>query len=95
MTAAMNNALEFSDEQSMILDSAREFCRDKSPISAVRGLLDSDTGFDPAVWQEMVGLGWLGLAIPEEFGGSGLGIGSTVPLAECMGRHMLSTPYFS
>jgi len=95
MTAAMNNALEFSDEQSMILDSAREFCRDKSPISAVRALLDSETGFDPDVWQEMVGLGWLGLAIPEEFGGSGLGIGSTVPLAECMGRHMLSTPFFS
>jgi alkylation response protein AidB-like acyl-CoA dehydrogenase len=95
MTTASNNALEFSDEQSMILDSAREFCRDKSPIAAVRALLDSESGYDDKVWQEMVELGWLGLAIPEQHGGSGLGIGSTVPLAECMGRHMLSTPFYS
>jgi alkylation response protein AidB-like acyl-CoA dehydrogenase len=91
----MNNELQFNDEQAMILDSAREFCRDRSPNSAVRALLDSETGFDPAVWQEMVELGWLGLAIPEGYGGSGLGVGSTVVLAESMGRAMLSTPFFS
>ena len=91
----MSNELHFTDEQAMILDSAREFCRNKSPIAAVRALLKSETGFDDAVWKEMVELGWLGLAIPEEYGGSGLGIGSTVPLAECMGRNLLSTPFFS
>ncbi|MEP5762953.1 MAG: acyl-CoA dehydrogenase family protein [Halieaceae bacterium] len=90
-----NNELQFSDEQAMILDSAREFCRDKSPIAAVRALLDSETGFDPGVWQEMVELGWLGLTIPEEYGGSGLGVGTAVALAECMGRHLLSTPFLS
>jgi alkylation response protein AidB-like acyl-CoA dehydrogenase len=91
----LNNALSFTDEQAMILDSAREFCRDKSPGVAVRALLDSDTGFDTAVWQEMAQLGWLGLAVPEEYGGAGLGVGSTVALAENMGRAMLSTPFFS
>jgi alkylation response protein AidB-like acyl-CoA dehydrogenase len=91
----MSNLLEFSDEQAMILDSAREFCREKSPISAVRALLDSDTGFDAGVWQQMVELGWPALAIPEAYGGAGLGFGSTVPIAECMGRAMLSTPFFS
>ena len=91
----MNNSLSFTDEQAMILDSARDFCRNRSPISAVRELLDSQTGFDADVWQEMVGLGWLGLAIPEEYGGAGLGVGSTVVIAECMGRAMLSTPFFS
>jgi alkylation response protein AidB-like acyl-CoA dehydrogenase len=95
MSATANNTLTFSDEQSMILDSARQFCRDKSDIPAVRSLLKSDTGFDQAVWDEMVELGWLGLSIPEEYGGSGLGVGSTIPLAECMGRNMLSTPFFS
>jgi acyl-CoA dehydrogenase len=95
MTIAANNTLSFGDEQSMILDSAREFCRDKSTMAHVRQLLSSETGFDPAVWQEMVDLGWLGLAIPEDFGGSGLGVGTTVPIAECMGRQMLSTPFFS
>ena len=88
-----NNELRFSEEQAMILDSAREFCRDKSPIAAVRALLDSETGFDEKVWQEMVDLGWLGLAIPEQYGGSGLGIGSAIGLVECMGRHLLSTPF--
>ena len=95
MNIAANNRLVFSEEQGMILDSAREFCRDKSAISAVRALLESDNGFDEAVWQQMVELGWLGLAIPEEFGGSGLGIGATVPLAESMGRYLLATPFFS
>ena len=91
----LNNELRFSDEQAMILDSAREFCRDRSPVAAVRSLLESDNGFDPGVWKEMVDLGWPGLAIPEAFGGAGLGIGSTVALAESMGRAMLATPFFS
>jgi alkylation response protein AidB-like acyl-CoA dehydrogenase len=72
MTIAANNTISFSDEQGMILDGAREFCRDKSSVTDVRALLASDAGYDPAVWQEMVGLGWLGLAIPEAYGGPGL-----------------------
>lgn len=91
----MNTALEFTDDQAMILDSAREFCRAKSPIEKVRSLFDNETGFDPGVWQEMVDLGWPALAIPEEHGGAGLDIGTTVPLAESMGRALLSTPFFS
>lgn len=91
----MSTALQFTDDQSMILDSARAFCAERSPMSAVRALLDDPHGYDPAVWQEMVELGWPALAIPEEHGGAGLGIGTTVPLAESMGRALLSTPFFS
>ncbi len=91
----MSNELSFSDEQAMILDSAREFCREKSPVSAVRALLDSESGFDSATWEEMVALGWPSLAVPEEYGGAGLGFGSIVPIAESMGRALLSTPLFS
>ncbi len=91
----MNKEIHFTDEQAMILESARDFCRDKSPIVAVREQMKTEAGFDASVWQAMVDLGWLGLAIPEDFGGSGLGVGSTVPLAESMGRAMLSTPFFS
>jgi len=43
----------------------------------------------------MAGLGWLGAAIPEEFGGFDLGMRSVVPIAESMGRYLLSTPFFS
>jgi alkylation response protein AidB-like acyl-CoA dehydrogenase len=90
-----NTTLTFSDEQAMILESAKDFCRDKSPIAAVRSLLESETGYDAAVWQEMVALGWTGLAIPEAYGGAGFGVGSLVPVAEAMGRAMLATPFFS
>ncbi len=95
MTREMNYALSFDDEQAMIMKSAREFCKGKSSIQDVRELLGSDTGYDKKVWKAMVELGWPGIAIPESFGGIGLGIGSLVPLAESMGRYMLATPFFS
>lgn len=86
-------AMAFSEEQGMLLDSAREFCRDRSDIAAVRALLDSQSGYDPQVWRQLVELGWMGVAIDEAHGGSGLGIGSAVPIVECMGRHLLTTPF--
>ena len=90
-----NLAMAFSYEQAMILDSAKAFCSDKSTIAAVRNLLDGETGFNPQVWQEMVALGWTGIAIPEEYGGLNLGVGALVPLVETMGRHLLGTPLIS
>ncbi|MCZ6830486.1 MAG: acyl-CoA dehydrogenase family protein, partial [Gammaproteobacteria bacterium] len=86
MSVIGNTALNFSDEQAMILDTAREFCRDKSPIAVVRAHLDSECGFDSGTWDEMVALGWPGISFPEAYGGSGLGISSVVPVVECMGR---------
>ena len=85
----------FSDEQALLLEAATSFCRDHAPSATVRAHLGSDTGFDPAVWQAMVQLGWLGLAIPEAHGGSGLGIGHAAVIAEPMGRHLLATPFSS
>jgi len=95
MTREMNYELSFNDEQAMIMKAAREFCRGKSPIATVRELVETDTGYEPKLWSEMAELGWLGAAIPEEFGGIGMDIGSVVPIAENMGRYMLSTPFFS
>ena len=55
---SFNTALTFSEEQAMLLDVAREFCRDKSPMAAVRAQLETTDGFDAALWDEMVALGW-------------------------------------
>jgi len=82
-----------SEEQAQLIDIAAAFCRDKSPMDKVRSLLEDETGFDPAVWSEMVELGWTGIAIPEDFGGIGLGLGEVVPLVEYMGRAMMSSPF--
>jgi alkylation response protein AidB-like acyl-CoA dehydrogenase len=95
MSVIGNTDLSFSEEQAMLLDVAREFCRNKSPISAVRAQLDSDAGFDQSLWDEMVSLGWAGIALPESCGGSGLGVGALVPVVESMGRAMLGTPLIS
>lgn len=96
MTSVLGNlSLDFSEEQGMLLDVAREFVRDKSPIEQVRAQLETDTGFDPAVWEEMVSLGWTGIALPETVGGSALGIGAVVPVVEALGQGLLGTPLLS
>ncbi len=87
--------IEFSDEQQMLMESARQFCRDRSPVSAVRALLDSESGYDESVWREAVELGWPGIAIAEEHGGAGLDPGALVPVLEAMGRQLLALPLTS
>jgi alkylation response protein AidB-like acyl-CoA dehydrogenase len=95
MSVIGNTTLRFSEEQAMLLDVAREFCRDKSPIAEVRAQLETDTGFDRDIWDELVALGWAGIAVPESCGGSGLGVATVVPVVESMGRAMLGTPLIS
>jgi len=93
--SAKTALISFSDEQVMLLDTAVNFCREKSGIDKVRNLLESETGFDEKIWQEIVTLGWAGIAIPEAFGGSELGLSALVPVVETMGRHLLTTPLVS
>lgn len=87
--------IEFTDEQTMLLETAVEFCRNHSPIEKVRASIDREDSVDPDVWQEMVGLGWLGVNIPAEYGGLELGLGSVVPIIESMGRYLMSSPFFA
>lgn len=95
MAHQLKNHITFSDEQSMLLDTATEFFRDKSPVARVRDLLLSERGYDEAVWREMVALGWSGLGIPEAQGGSDLGLAAAVTIAEPMGRSLSATPWLS
>lgn len=96
MTSILGNlALDFSEEQTMLRDVVREFVRDKSPIDAVRAQLETDSGFDNEIWQEMVSLGWSGIALPESVGGSDMGMGAVVPLVDALGQGLLGTPLLS
>ena len=88
-------AIDFTDEQGQLLDIAENFVREKSDIAKVRSLLDDKHGYDQAVWDEMVALGWLGIAVPEEFGGSGLGIKEVISIVEPIGKGLLATPLLS
>ncbi len=86
-------AITLSDELAMLLEAATGFCRDQSPSAAVRARFGSDSGFDPGHWQAMANMGWLGIAVPEAHGGSGLGLAACAVLAEPLGRHLLHTPF--
>jgi len=92
---SLHKHISFSDEQAMLLEAAAAFCREQSPSATVRRLLADERGYDPAVWQRIVEMGWTGLAVPEDFGGSGLGVGHLAVIAEPMGRHLLATPFAS
>ena len=87
--------INFSEEQGMLLDVAREFVKDKSPGSEVRKFLESEQGFSEPVWQELVDLGWTGINLPESVGGSGLGIAVLIPVVESMGKGLMGTPLVS
>jgi alkylation response protein AidB-like acyl-CoA dehydrogenase len=89
----MNLAL--SEEQEMLRKMARDFLTDKLPKTVVKEIEQSEAGYSPELWQEMAGLGWMGLALPEKYGGSGMSFLDLAILLEEMGRACLPGPYFS
>jgi alkylation response protein AidB-like acyl-CoA dehydrogenase len=92
--AAMNFA--FTEEQEELRKTVRAFLEAKSPESAVREQMETDDGFDPAVWAQMgEQMGLQGLHIPEEFGGSGYSYVELGIVLEEMGRALLCAPFFS
>jgi alkylation response protein AidB-like acyl-CoA dehydrogenase len=86
----------FSEEQEELRRAVRRFLDDKSPMTEVRRLMETTEGYDPAVWQQMGSqLGLQGLAVPEEYGGSGFGYVELIVVLEEMGASLLCAPYFS
>ena len=85
-------AITFSDEQAMLLETALDFCQKRSPIETVRESLDAKE-VNRELWDEITELGWLGINVPESYGGLGLQIDSVVPVVESMGRYLMSSPY--
>jgi len=84
----------FSEEQEFLRSTAREFLAAECPVTRVRELMDTDSGYDPAVWSKMAELGWLGLLIPEEYGGADLSFVDLIVVLEEMGRGLLPSPFF-
>ena len=86
----------FTEEQDELRKTVRQFLESKSPETAVREQMETEAGFDPAVWSQMgEQMGLQGLAIPEEFGGSGYGYIELGIVLEEMGRALLCAPFFS
>jgi len=85
----------FSEEQEMLRKSARDFLADESPMTYVRRMMEDDRGFTDAQWNKMAELGWMGLILPERYGGAGLDFVDMVVVLEEMGRAVLPGPFFS
>jgi alkylation response protein AidB-like acyl-CoA dehydrogenase len=86
----------FTEEQEQLRGFVRSFLEDKSPESAVRELMETERGYDEAVWKQMAEqLGLQSLVIPEAYGGQGFGFVELGVVMEEMGRALLCAPFFS
>jgi alkylation response protein AidB-like acyl-CoA dehydrogenase len=85
----------FSEEQEMLRSSARDFLAKEAPMTYVRKMMEDEVGFTGELWKKMADLGWMGLILPEEYGGSGLDFVDLIVVLEEMGRVVLPGPFFS
>src|SRR5271154_2146796 len=86
----------FTDEQEQFRSAGRRFLKNRSPTTAVRRLMATAEGYDPAVWRQLSeDLALPGIHIPEEYGGAGFGMVELCIVTEELGRALLCAPYFS
>ena len=83
---------DLTDEQQAIKSTAHDFLAARYKSERIRELAESENGFDQSDWEEMAELGWPGLALPEEWGGQGLGIVDLAVLFEEMGYALAPSP---
>lgn len=86
---------EFSEDQKQLRDQARRYLTEHSPPKAVRAVLEGNAPYDKALWKGLAEMGFLGVAIPEEFGGAGAGHLELCVIAEEIGRALAPVPFSS
>jgi alkylation response protein AidB-like acyl-CoA dehydrogenase len=86
--------LVLSEEHQILKETAAEFVRSKTSLKRIRALRDSRdrTGFSRDLWHEMAALGWVGIVIPETYGGSGFGYSHLMVVMEELGRGLMPEP---
>jgi len=90
-------ALVLSEEQSILRDSARGLIGDKAPVSHLRQLRDTRdaSGFSRDLWKTFAEMGFSGLLVPQDFGGSGLGCVEAGVVMEEIGRNLMPSPFLA
>jgi len=90
-------ALVLDEDQALIKDTAREFCASQAPVAQLRRLRDGadPLGYSQETWQEMAELGWAGIVIPEQYGGTAFGWMALGAVLEEQGRHLTASPLFA
>jgi acyl-CoA dehydrogenase len=85
----------FTEEQDMLRISARGFLAKECPKAKVREMVKHERAYDPQMWRSMAELGWMGLVLPEEYGGMAASFMDLAILVEEMGRNIVPGPFFS
>ena len=85
----------FTEEQELLREQVRRFMQQQCPITKVREIMKTESGFDADIWQQMAELGWLGLLIPEDFDGVGLNWVDLTVVLEETGRGLSPLPLIS
>ncbi|OBF21170.1 acyl-CoA dehydrogenase [Mycobacterium sp. ACS4331] len=85
--------IALTDDHRELADVARSFLTAQKARAAARELLDAPDESRPAFWDDLAGVGWLGLAVPEEHGGSGYGLPELVVVVEELGRAVAPGPF--
>jgi acyl-CoA dehydrogenase len=86
---------DFSEDVTLMREEVRRMLRDTFPRGSVRQAVDAGAPFDRAFWASIGEMGWLGVAIPERFGGSGLGYEALCMIAEEIGAALAPVPFAS
>jgi len=86
-------SIAITEDHRSLAETVRDFAHKRDARGAARGLLESPTEPLPAFWSELTGLGWLGLHLPEEFGGSGYSLEELVVVVEELGRAVAPGPF--
>ena len=84
-----------NEEQRLLGDSAERFVRESCSLDRRRALVAGEPGYSERSWRQMADLGWLGVGVPEVFGGTGGGPVETMVLMEAFGRGLVPEPYLS
>jgi len=85
--------VEWTEEQDLLRATARDFLTAQSPMASVRAAMDRGDLYASDIWARMAELGWMGLAIPGGYGGSGLGPVELSIVAEELGRSLTPVPF--
>ena len=91
-TEVSEAAKEDQQQRQLLRDSVIAFAKKDAPAARVRQLREASPGFDRELWRSMVGLGWVGLLVPESVGGLGLGLADMAVVAEELGRVLAPEP---
>lgn len=92
MNAIPATAAQDAIDEGLLRDSARSFAAKSAPLTRLRALRDSATGYDAGLWREMSELGWTGMLLPERVGGSGLPLAALGVVLEELGRVLAPEP---